>query len=38
MGILALDLGQIVGLASQILMTHAQKEILGDIAWIVPIG
>ena len=38
MGILALDLGQIVGLASQILMAHAQKEILGDIAGIVPVG
>ena len=36
--LLALDMGQIVGLASQILMAHAQKEILGDIARVVLIG
>ena len=28
-------MGQIVCLASQILMTHAQKELLGGIAWVV---
>ena len=37
MGILALDVGQIVGLASQVLMAHAQKEILGGITRVVRI-
>ena len=37
MSVLALDIGQIIGLTSQILMAHAQKEILGGIARVVRI-
>ena len=33
--LLTLGMGQIVGLASQIFMAHAQKEILGGIARVV---